>query len=164
VGRSNRPERAIFLQPRFWRSPLHWYNSSLTRSVHRMKLIRWGPPGAEKPGILTNEGARLDASPFGSDFDEDFFASGGLQKLRAWVASNASGAPHVPGSARLGPPICRPSKIVCIGLNYRDHAAETKAEPPREPVLFFKSTTSLVGPNDALTIPRNAEKVDWEVE
>jgi len=70
----------------------------------------------------------------------------------------------VPGSVRLGPPICRPSKIVCIGLNYRDHAAETKAEPPKEPVLFFKSTTSLVGPNDPLKIPRNAAKVDWEVE
>jgi len=129
-----------------------------------MRLIRWGVPGAEKPGILTNEGARLDASAFDSDFDEDFFASGGLQKLRAWVASNASTAPRVPDSARLGPPICRPSKIVCIGLNFRDHAAETKAEPPKEPVLFFKSTTSLVGPNDALKIPRNAQKVDWEVE
>lgn len=129
-----------------------------------MKLIRWGNTGAERPGILTNEGHRLDVSGFGSDFDEDFFASGGLQKLRAWLGSNASSAPRVPETARLGPPICRPSKIVCIGLNFRDHAAETKAEPPKEPVLFFKSTTSLVGPNDALKIPRNAQKVDWEVE
>jgi len=129
-----------------------------------MKLIRWGSAGAEKPGILTNKGARLDVSAFGSDFGEHFFASGSLERLGAWLASNASSAPPVPEAARLGPPICRPSKIVCIGLNFRDHAAETKAEPPKEPVLFFKSTTSLVGPNDALKIPRNAQKVDWEVE
>jgi 2,4-didehydro-3-deoxy-L-rhamnonate hydrolase len=129
-----------------------------------MQLIRWGRPGEEKPGILTNEGLRLDVSGFGSDFDEHFFASGSLQKLQTWLAANSATAPTVPDSARLGPPICRPSKIVCIGLNFRDHAAESKMEPPKEPVLFFKSTTSLVGPNDALKIPRNAEKVDWEVE
>ena len=129
-----------------------------------MQLIRWGRPGEEKPGILTNEGLRLDVSGFGSDFDEHFFASGGLQKLQTWLAANRASAPSVPDSARLGPPICRPSKIVCIGLNFRDHAAESKMEPPKEPVLFFKSTTSLVGPNDDLKIPRNAEKVDWEVE
>jgi 2,4-didehydro-3-deoxy-L-rhamnonate hydrolase len=129
-----------------------------------MQLIRWGRPGEEKPGILTDEGVRLDVSGFGSDFDEHFFASGGLQELQTWLAANSATAPSVPDSARLGPPICRPSKIVCIGLNFRDHAAESKMEPPKEPVLFFKSTTSLVGPNDALKIPRNAEKVDWEVE
>jgi len=129
-----------------------------------MQLIRWGRPGEEKPGILTNEGLRLDVTGFGSDFDEHFFASGGLQKLRTWLAANRATAPGVPDSARLGPPICRPSKIVCIGLNFRDHAAESKMEPPKEPVLFFKSTTSLVGPNDALKIPRDAQKVDWEVE
>ena len=129
-----------------------------------MKLIRWGKVGAEKPGILTDEGVRLDVSAFGSDFDENFFASGGLQKLAPWLAANAPSAPRVSDSARLGPPVCRPSKIVCIGLNFRDHAAETKAEPPKEPVLFFKSTTSLVGPNDELKIPRKAQKVDWEVE
>src|SRR5215467_5599512 len=129
-----------------------------------MKLIRWGSAGAEKPGVLTTEGLRVDASAFGSDFNESFFASGGLEKLRVWLASNGSSAPRVPDSARLGPPICRPSKIVCVGLNFRDHAAETKADPPKEPVLFFKSTTSIVGPNDALKIPRNAQKVDWEVE
>jgi 2,4-didehydro-3-deoxy-L-rhamnonate hydrolase len=129
-----------------------------------MQLIRWGRSGEEKPGILTNADLRLDVSGFGSDFDEHFFASGGLQELQTWLAANSATAPSVPDSARLGPPICRPSKIVCIGLNFRDHAAESKMEPPKEPVLFFKSTTSLVGPNDALKIPRNAEKVDWEVE
>ena len=129
-----------------------------------MQLIRWGIAGAEKPGVLASDGSRLDISGFGSDFDENFFASGGLQKLQGWLAANSTAAPRIPDSARLGPPICRPSKIVCIGLNFRDHAAESKMEPPKEPVLFFKSTTSLVGPNDALKIPRNAEKVDWEVE
>jgi len=129
-----------------------------------MQLIRWGIAGAEKPGVLASDGSRLDISGFGSDFDENFFASGGLQKLQGWLAANSTAAPRVPDSARLGPPIGRPSKIVCIGLNFRDHAAESKMEPPKEPVLFFKSTTSLVGPNDALKIPRNAEKVDWEVE
>ena len=129
-----------------------------------MKLIRWGNAGAEKPGILNEQGLRLDVTAFGSDFDEDFLASGGLQKLGSWLAAQGSSLPRVADSVRLGPPICRPSKIVCVGLNFRDHAAETKAEPPKEPVLFFKSTTSLVGPNDALKIPRNAQKVDWEVE
>jgi 2-keto-4-pentenoate hydratase/2-oxohepta-3-ene-1,7-dioic acid hydratase in catechol pathway len=129
-----------------------------------MKLIRWGDIGREKPGVLAENGDRLDVSAFGADIDEGFFASGGLQELRTWLAAVATSCPRVPDTARLGPPICRPSKIVCIGLNYRDHAAETKAEPPKEPVLFFKSTTSLVGPNDALKIPRNATKVDWEVE
>ncbi|HSC44949.1 MAG TPA: fumarylacetoacetate hydrolase family protein [Candidatus Acidoferrum sp.] len=129
-----------------------------------MKLIRFGEDGREKPGIQLPDGTRLDASQFGADYDEKFFASGGLQRLRAWLDSHQTSAPRVAPTVRLGPPVCRPSKIVCIGLNYRDHAAETKAEPPREPVLFFKSTTSLVGPNDPLKIPRNATKVDWEVE
>jgi 2,4-didehydro-3-deoxy-L-rhamnonate hydrolase len=132
--------------------------------MHRMKLIRWGNAGAEKPGILTDQGLRLDVSAFGSDFDENFLASGGLLKLGSWVTSHGRSLPRVPDSVRLGPPICRPSKIVCVGLNFRDHAAETKAEPPKEPVLFFKSTSSLAGPNDELKIPRNAQKVDWEVE
>jgi 2,4-diketo-3-deoxy-L-fuconate hydrolase len=129
-----------------------------------MKLIRFGEPGQEKPGVLLNDVARLDVSAFGPDYDENFFASGGLQKLRAWLETHASSCPRIANSIRLGPPVCRPSKIVCIGLNYRDHAAETKADPPKEPVLFFKSTSSVVGPNDPLKIPRNAQKVDWEVE
>ena len=87
-----------------------------------------------------------------------------MKQLDSWLRKNASSAPRVATSVRLGPPVCLPSKIVCIGLNYRDHAAETKAEPPKEPVLFFKATTSLVGPNDALVRPRNSSKVDWEVE
>ena len=129
-----------------------------------MKLIRFGEPGQEKPGVLLKDGIRVDASGFGSDYDEAFFGGGGLTKLDSWLSTNASSAPRVAPSTRLGPPVCRPSKIVCIGLNYRDHAAETKAEAPKEPVLFFKATTSLVGPNDDLVRPRNATKVDWEVE
>jgi 2,4-diketo-3-deoxy-L-fuconate hydrolase len=106
----------------------------------------------------------MDVSDFVSDYDEAFFAGGGMDALRDWLKTHVSSAVYVPSTIRLGPPICRPSKIVCVGLNYRDHAAETGAAIPKEPVIFFKATTSLVGPNDALVIPRNATKVDWEVE
>lgn len=129
-----------------------------------MKLIRFGEPGQEKPGVLLKDGSRIDVSAIGSDYDESFFGKGGLKQLETWLKKNAATAPKVSPTVRLAPPICRPSKIVCIGLNYRDHAAETKAEPPKEPVLFFKATTSLMGPNDALVMPRNSSKVDWEVE
>jgi 2,4-didehydro-3-deoxy-L-rhamnonate hydrolase len=129
-----------------------------------MKLIRFGELGKEKPGLQLSDGSRIDASGFGGDYDEAFFASGGLARLASWLKYNQSSAPRVAASARLGSAVCRPSKIVCIGLNYRDHAAETKAEAPKEPVLFFKATTSLVGPNDPLVRPRNSTKVDWEVE
>jgi 2,4-didehydro-3-deoxy-L-rhamnonate hydrolase len=129
-----------------------------------MKLIRYGEPGKEKPGVLFSDGARVDVSGFGADYDEAFFGSGGLDTLAAWLKNNAASTPRVAASVRLGPAVCRPSKIVCIGLNFRDHAAETGAQIPKEPVIFFKSTTALVGPNDSLVIPRNATKVDWEVE
>jgi len=129
-----------------------------------MKLIRFGEQGKEKPGLQLKDGSRIDASGFGADYDEAFFESGGLTRLASWLTKNESSAPRVATSARLGSAVCRPSKIVCIGLNYRDHAAETKAEAPKEPVLFFKASTSLVGPNDPLVRPRNSTKVDWEVE
>lgn len=129
-----------------------------------MKLIRLGEPGKERPGALLPDGSRIDTSSFGSDYNEAFFVNNGLKELDSWVRKNSSSAPRVASSVRLGPPICRPSKIICIGLNYRDHAAETKAEAPKEPVLFFKATTSLVGPNDDLVRPLNSSKVDWEVE
>jgi 2-keto-4-pentenoate hydratase/2-oxohepta-3-ene-1,7-dioic acid hydratase in catechol pathway len=129
-----------------------------------MKLIRHGAPGQEKPGVLMDDGTRVDVSDFGRDYDEGFFASGGVQALSRWLQDHRASLPVVPATTRLGPPICRPSKIVCIGLNYHDHAQETKAQIPREPVLFFKSTTALVGPNDELVIPKSATKVDWEVE
>ncbi len=129
-----------------------------------MKLIRFGEPGKEKPGVLLDDGTRVDVSGFGSDYDEAFFGNDGLAALRRWLERNGSAQARVGSSVRLGPPICRPSKIVCIGLNFHDHAAESGMEIPREPVIFFKATTSLAGPNDPVVIPRNATKVDWEVE
>jgi len=129
-----------------------------------MKLIRFGEPGQEKPGVLLQNGTAVDVSAVTSDFNEEFFGNGGLNELSSWLQENGASAAQIPPAARFGPPISRPSKIVCIGLNYRDHAAETKAEPPKEPVLFFKATTSLVGPNDPLMMPKGSSKVDWEVE
>lgn len=127
-----------------------------------MKLIRFGAPGRERPGIQLPDGTRRDVSAFGGDFDETFFGGSGPDRLRDWLDRHES--PVLDRTQRLGPPIARPSKIVCIGLNYRDHAAETGAAIPSEPVLFFKATTALCGPDDALVIPRGATKVDWEVE
>jgi len=129
-----------------------------------VKLIRFGAPGQERPGLQLEDGARIDASAFGEDYDEQFFASGGLDRLRGWAGREASRAPRVAAGARLGPPIGRPSKIVCIGLNYRDHAAESGMAIPSEPVIFFKASTSIVGPNDGVLIPRTGSKLDWEVE
>ena len=129
-----------------------------------MKLIRFGEAGREKPGLQLEDGTRVDASAIGSDYDEAFFGGNGLARLREWSAANAARAPRVAPGTRLGPPVTRPSKIVCIGLNYRDHAAETGAQIPKEPVIFFKATSSLVGPDDDMVTPRGAEKVDWEVE
>ncbi|NNC89471.1 MAG: fumarylacetoacetate hydrolase family protein [Akkermansiaceae bacterium] len=129
-----------------------------------MKLIRYGNPGEEQPGLLLADGRRIDASAFGEDYNEEFFGGDGLQRLAAWAATHAAGAPTIPDGVRLGPPIARPSKIVCVGLNYADHARESGAEIPSEPILFFKATSSLTGPNDPVVIPRGSEKTDWEVE
>jgi 2-keto-4-pentenoate hydratase/2-oxohepta-3-ene-1,7-dioic acid hydratase in catechol pathway len=129
-----------------------------------MRLIRFGDRGKEKPGLLLQDGTRVDVSSAVPDYDEKFLGIDGLEKLRRWVETNAGALPHVAPSVRLGSPVCRPSKIVCIGLNYRDHAAETGQEVPREPVIFFKASSALVGPNDTVVIPRGATKLDWEVE
>jgi 2,4-diketo-3-deoxy-L-fuconate hydrolase len=129
-----------------------------------MKLIRCGDVGAERPGVLLPDGTRLDVSSFGADYNEAFFESGGLGRLSQWLETNRAECPTFSPSARLGSCICRPSKIVCVGLNFRDHAAESGLELPKEPVLFFKSTTALNGPNDDVVIPKNSEKTDWEVE
>jgi hypothetical protein len=129
-----------------------------------MKLIRFGVPGAEKPGLILGDGARVDASAFGSDWDERFLGTDGLARLGAWAREHAASLPRVPESERLGPCIPRPSKIVCIGLNYADHARETGAKIPDEPIIFFKATTALSGPNDDLVLPRGSVKTDWEVE
>lgn len=126
-----------------------------------MKLIRYGEAGKEKTGIIIND-KRYDTSAFAEDYNEHFFETDGLNRLADFVKSND--LPEVSDSVRLGSPIARPSKIVCIGLNYIDHARETNATPPAEPVIFLKSTTALVGPNDAIMVPKNSVKTDWEVE
>jgi len=126
-----------------------------------MKLIRFGKPGEEKPGVIINENY-FDVSAFIKDYDEHFFADDGLHFLSE--ITNDAELPPLEKNIRLGPPVARPSKIICIGLNYSDHAAESKMQVPPEPVIFFKSTTALCGPNDNLIIPRNSTKTDWEVE
>jgi len=129
-----------------------------------MKLIRFGDAGKEKPGLQLADGTRVDVSGFGSDYDESFFERDGIAELKKWFDRNSVTASRVDSSERLGPPIVRPSKIICIGLNFHRHAIESGFEIPTEPVIFFKATTSLAGPNDPVIIPRNGEKVDWEVE
>jgi 2,4-didehydro-3-deoxy-L-rhamnonate hydrolase len=128
-----------------------------------MKLFRFGDPGKEKPGVVVNEQA-LDVSSFGEDFGEAFFENDGLGRLARWLESNASNLPQVKQGVRFGAPFTRPSKIICVGLNYAKHAMESNMPLPKEPILFFKSTTALCGPNDELLIPRNSVKTDWEVE
>lgn len=128
-----------------------------------MKLIRHGELNKEKPGVIINE-VYYDASAFGEDFNESFFETGGLARLQNFVEENKDKLSPLAEGTRLGSPVARPSKIVCIGLNYADHAKESNAALPPEPVLFMKSTTSLVGPYDDIIIPRNSVKTDWEVE
>lgn len=126
-----------------------------------MKLIRFGEPGAEKPGVIINDNY-FDVSALVNDYNEEFFGGDGLEKLKQDIES--ADLPTVDKSVRLGPALARPSKIVCVGLNYKDHAAETNAAIPTEPILFFKATSAIVGPNDDLIIPKNSKKTDWEVE
>jgi len=129
-----------------------------------MKLIRFGEVGKEKPGVQLENGTRLDVSVFGRDYNEDFFGTDGLVQLKDWLAKNVSSCPKVDNSVRLGAPLVRPSKIVCVGLNYAKHAAESGMAVPKEPVLFFKATSAIVGPNDDVVIPKGSQKTDWEVE
>ncbi|MED5586154.1 MAG: fumarylacetoacetate hydrolase family protein [Verrucomicrobiota bacterium] len=129
-----------------------------------MKLIRFGKPGNERPGLLLDDGRKIDSSELTPDYDEDFFASGGLEKLRLWAQEKAGDAPGINPDERLGSPVARPSKLLCIGLNFRDHAAETNTPLPEEPVLFSKATSALSGPFDNIIIPRDSEQTDWEVE
>lgn len=129
-----------------------------------MKLIRKGPRLEESPGILTLDNRELDVSSFGEDYDEVFFETDGLERLRDWLSENMDTLPEFPEGERFGSPIARPSKIVCIGINFDDHAAETGMEIPEEPVLFFKASSAFCGPNDDLILPRGGSKTDWEVE
>ena len=129
-----------------------------------MKLIRFGKAGQEKSGLILDNGEKIDISSFGEDYTESFFANDGLTRLSVWLANQGASAPAIADDERLGPPIARPSKIVCIGLNYIDHARESNMDIPLEPIIFFKSTSSIVGPNDDLIIPKGSNKTDWEVE
>ena len=129
-----------------------------------MKLIRFGNPGSEKPGVLLDNGTRLDIAAFGEDFNENFFGTDGVDRLKDWLVKNESECAIVSESVRLASPLTRPSKLVCVGLNYAQHAAEAGMTVPSEPVLFFKATSAIVGPNDDLIIPKGSLKTDWEVE
>lgn len=128
-----------------------------------MKLIRFGDLGKEKAGVHI-DGVNFDVSGFIKDYDEMFFANGGLPHFAWMLHQHKDMLRKVPDGVRLGSPVARPSKIVCIGLNYAKHAKETNAPIPKEPILFFKSTTSFSGPNDTIIIPKNSVKTDWEVE
>ena len=129
-----------------------------------MKLIRKGELNEESPGLLLPDGREVDVSSFGEDYDEVFFETNGLERLSEWLKENGEDLPPFPENERYGSPIARPSKIVCIGLNYDDHARESGMEIPPEPVIFFKATSSFCGPNDNLILPRGGDKTDWEVE
>jgi 2-keto-4-pentenoate hydratase/2-oxohepta-3-ene-1,7-dioic acid hydratase in catechol pathway len=128
-----------------------------------MKLIRFGDFNKEKPGVCIND-INYDVSPFVKDYDEHFFEADGIERLKKILEENTGKLNEVPSASRIGSPVARPSKIICIGLNYKDHAAEMKAETPKEPVVFMKATTALCGPFDNIVIPKNSVKTDWEVE
>ena len=129
-----------------------------------MKLIRFGPKGKELPGIKIDDSTSIDVSAFINDYNESFFENNDLEKLKKWLSINIDSCPKISNKTRLGPPLVRPSKIICVGLNYSKHANESGMAVPKEPVLFFKSTTSIIGPFDDVIIPKNSDKTDWEVE
>jgi 2,4-didehydro-3-deoxy-L-rhamnonate hydrolase len=128
-----------------------------------MKLFRFGEIGDEKPGIIIDE-VKYDVSQFIDDYDEIFFETGGIERLAKLLDEVENNLHEIPKGSRIASCVARPSKIVCIGLNFADHAKESGAEIPKEPIIFFKSTTSLSGPNDDVIIPKNSIKTDWEVE
>jgi 2-keto-4-pentenoate hydratase/2-oxohepta-3-ene-1,7-dioic acid hydratase in catechol pathway len=128
-----------------------------------MKLFRFREAGKEFPGVMV-ENNTFDVRSFGEDYNEAFFESDGITRLQRLVNENRDTLPKLEGTITFAAPFKRPSKIVCIGLNYADHARETGATPPTEPVIFMKATSSLVGPFDNIVIPRNSQKTDWEVE
>jgi 2,4-didehydro-3-deoxy-L-rhamnonate hydrolase len=128
-----------------------------------MKLCRYGNIGNELPAICIDN-QRYDVSGFGQDYTEDFFSKDGISQLKKWFEANKPNCKIIEAGVRWAPCIARPSKIICIGLNYADHAAESNMAIPAEPIVFFKSTSSIVGPNDDLVIPKNSSKTDWEVE
>lgn len=131
-------------------------------NLERLRFLRHGDPGAEQPAILDGADRAFSLLPLTSDIDAAFLGSEGLARAREAFAEGA--LPEVQLDRRLGHPIARPGKIVCIGLNYRDHARETGLDEPTEPVVFMKAANTIVGPNDDVLIPRRSVKTDWEVE
>jgi 2-keto-4-pentenoate hydratase/2-oxohepta-3-ene-1,7-dioic acid hydratase in catechol pathway len=129
-----------------------------------MKLIRFGEINKEKPGVILPDGTKIDVSKFVNDYDEQFFGNQGIEKLNKWLEKNHDSCPVIDNDNRLGSPLFRPSKIVCVGLNYAKHAMESGMDVPEEPVLFFKASSAIIGPYDSITIPKGSEKSDWEVE
>jgi 2,4-diketo-3-deoxy-L-fuconate hydrolase len=129
-----------------------------------MKLIRVGSAGNEKPGVWLGENEWVNVSSLVADYDETFWVNPGIEKFESEFASQQQNLPRFEAGSRLGSPVGRPSKIICIGLNYTDHAKESNMPVPPEPIVFFKSTTAICGPNDPVQIPGNSEKTDWEVE
>lgn len=126
-----------------------------------MKLLRWGPAGQEKPAILDHDGIARDLSGLVPDISGPVLSDAGIAMLRGL---DPAGLPQVPLDARLGPCVGGTGKVICIGLNYSDHAAETGAQVPPEPITFMKATSALCGPNDPIIVPAGSEKTDWEVE
>lgn len=129
-----------------------------------MKLVRFGERGHERPGVVLGDGQRRDCSMVVDDYHPKFFAEGGVDRLRDYVQSQKDKLEPVPESVRWGAPVPRPGKVICIGLNYRDHAEEAGMAVPAEPVVFFKAANTVVGPYDEVLIPRGSEQTDWEVE
>jgi len=128
-----------------------------------MKLFRFGATDSEQPGVVYQD-KKLNIQAFGEDYTPEFFANDGISRLETWLNDHASDCPEVADSERLAAPLTRSGKIICIGLNYKDHASESNMDLPKEPIIFFKATSAIVGPNDDLIIPKGSEKTDWEVE
>jgi 2,4-didehydro-3-deoxy-L-rhamnonate hydrolase len=128
-----------------------------------MRLFRFGQPNHERPAVLVDR-KKLDVSEFGEDYNEAFFATDGIGRLRKWTLEHGGACPVLDEHERIAPCVARPSKIVCVGLNYGKHAMESGMEIPKEPVLFFKATSALAGANDDVVIPPGGQKLDWEVE
>ncbi|WP_433975707.1 fumarylacetoacetate hydrolase family protein [Tunturiibacter lichenicola] len=129
-----------------------------------MKLARFGPIGRERPGVVTDSNDRLDLSEYFQDWNAAFFASEGIERVNQVVSEQISYLPRVDSSMRIGAPIARPGKVICIGLNYSDHAEESGMPIPAEPIVFLKASNTVVGPYDDVLIPRGSQKTDWEVE
>jgi 2-keto-4-pentenoate hydratase/2-oxohepta-3-ene-1,7-dioic acid hydratase in catechol pathway len=129
-----------------------------------MKLIRHGQPGNEKPGVLAEDGRRKDCSTYFTDWNHTFFNNDGLRKLQSFIAGRFDDLPDIAEDARWGACVARPGKVICIGLNYSDHAKEAGMPIPAEPIVFMKASNTVVGPFDDIEIPRGSQKTDWEVE